>query len=63
MKSIKVKGMNCGHCVKAVDAALRRLSGISDLKVSIGQAVVTTDVPPDTTQIRQAIEDAGFEVV
>lgn len=55
--------MCCGHCVKAVESALRRLAEIEEVKVTLGEAVVTTAGPPNEPQIRQVIEDEGYEVV
>jgi copper chaperone CopZ len=60
--TVKIKGMNCGHCVKAVDNALRQLAEVKDVKVTIGEAVITTEQAADEGKIREAIEDAGFEV-
>ncbi|MBI5537810.1 MAG: heavy-metal-associated domain-containing protein [Deltaproteobacteria bacterium] len=61
--TVQIKGMSCGHCVKAVDQALRKLDGIKDVKVTIGEAVITTDGPMNETAVREAIKDEGFEVV
>lgn len=61
--TVHIKGMSCGHCVKAVDQALRKLAGIKDVKVTIGEAVITTDGPMNETAVREAIKDEGFEVV
>lgn len=61
--TFRIKGMSCGHCVKAVETALRRLSEIEEVKVTLGEAVVTTAGPPNEPQIRQVIEDEGYEVV
>jgi copper chaperone len=61
--TVQIKGMSCGHCVKAVDQALRKLAGIKDVKVTIGEAVITTDGPMNETAVREAIKDEGFEVV
>jgi copper chaperone len=60
--TVKIKGMNCGHCVKAVDGALRKLAEVKDVKVTIGEAVITTESAADDKRIREAIEDAGFDV-
>jgi copper chaperone len=60
--TIRIKGMSCGHCVKAVEGALRKLAEVKDVKVTVGEAVITTDAPLDETRIRIAIQDEGFEV-
>ena len=61
--SLQIKGMNCGHCVRAVEQALRKVAGVQDVKVSIGQAEVATDGPADGEALRAAVQDAGFQVI
>jgi copper chaperone CopZ len=61
--TIRIKGMSCGHCVKAVEAALRRVAGIRDVAATIGEAVITTDAPIDEAGIRRVIQDEGFDLV
>jgi len=61
--TLKVSGMSCGHCVKAVEDALRPLGAQG--KVSLEQGLV--DVTFDDSrlslrQIREAIEDQGYDV-
>jgi len=60
--TIRISGMSCGHCVKAVETALRKISEVKDVKVTVGEAIVTTDGPPDQVRLREAIEDEGYEV-
>ncbi|HEX6694562.1 MAG TPA: heavy-metal-associated domain-containing protein [Longimicrobiales bacterium] len=42
---LKVTGMTCGHCEKAVTNALRSIGGVSDARVELqnGRAVVEYD--------------------
>lgn len=63
---IKVQGMSCGHCKKAVESAVSSLPGVSDVEVdlSAGSAKVTYDeskVKP--AAIRESIQEAGYEAV
>lgn len=60
--TIRISGMSCGHCVRAVEQAIRRLSGVREVRVTIGEAVVTTDGPPDLTTIHEAVRAEGYEV-
>jgi copper chaperone len=60
--TITIRDMSCAHCVRAVENALRRVSAITDAKVTIGEAIVTTEGPPDLAAIRAAIEDEGYQV-
>jgi len=65
MKSIKIKGMSCQHCVMAVTKALGALDGIKDVKVDLINGVATYEevktVAPGV--IAAAITKAGYEVV
>lgn len=65
MTEIKIQGMSCQHCVKAVEQALRELDGISNVKVSLEDknAVFETTGSTSMEQIKQAIADAGYRVV
>lgn len=62
----KIEGMDCGGCVRTVDGAVRALTGVQDVKVSLADnnAVVTID-PALVTKatIIDAIEEVGFDVV
>jgi copper chaperone len=61
----RVQGMTCGHCVSAVSSEIGQLSGVSDVAVDLesGQVTVTTDVPLDDAAVRDAVEEAGYELV
>lgn len=65
MKTIKIKGMTCNHCVMAVTKALNTIEGIKDIKVDLqsAQATFEGDKAIDMQLIKQAIEKAGYEVV
>lgn len=63
-ETIEIEGMSCGHCVQAVEQALRLLAGVTVQRVEVGRATVAYN--PQTVsraQIAAAIEEAGFEVV
>ncbi|MFN2267861.1 MAG: heavy-metal-associated domain-containing protein, partial [Desulfonatronovibrio sp.] len=57
MTEIKIEGMSCQHCVKAVEQALGELDGISSIKVSLedNNAVFETNGRTSMEQIKQAI--------
>jgi copper chaperone len=64
-KTLKVDGMSCEHCVKAVNNALAGIAGVTDIVVSLkeGTASFSHDpavVPLET--IRAAITEEGYEV-
>lgn len=63
---LKINGMSCEHCVKTVTEALTELEGVRRAKVNLrkGEAVVRFDelcITP--TRLKDAITDAGFEVL
>ena len=62
---LKVRGMTCGGCTSKVTHALRALSGVRDVKVSLpsGEATVQYDeqlTSPD--QLKAAVTGAGYLV-
>jgi copper chaperone len=65
MKTIKIKGMTCQHCVMAVTKALGGIEGIKDVRVDLqkGEATFIEEKPVDRTLIRERIAKAGFDVV
>jgi len=64
MKSIKIKGMSCQHCVMAVTKALGALDGIGNVQVDLktGKATYEEIKPVDASVIAAAVKKAGFEV-
>jgi len=64
--TIAISGMSCGHCVRAVNDALRDVEGIRVDDVTVGSATVAYDpaaIPADRVRaaVTDAIEDAGYE--
>lgn len=64
MKSIKIKGMSCGHCVMAVTKALGAIDGVKDVKVDLksGSASFEETKPVDAKIVNDAVKKAGYEV-
>ncbi len=62
MKTIKVSGMSCGHCVASVTKALEEIDRVCDISVDLASGLVqyktTADV--DTSVIKNAILKIGF---
>jgi len=65
MTVIKIKGMSCQHCVKAVTKALEGVEGVADVRVDLekGQAEFREAAPVDRKKISEVISKAGYEVV
>ena len=62
---LKVSGMTCGGCTSKVTHALKAVSGVGDVKVSLpaGEATVQYDeqmTSPD--QLKAAVTGAGYSV-
>lgn len=63
---IQVKGMMCGHCESRVTTALMNVPGISAVQASAKDNQVTCEFDETkitVKQIKDAIEDVGYEVV
>ena len=62
--TMKIDGMTCGHCVSAVDKALRKVDGVSVEKVDIGSATVSFDSNEvSEARISEAVSDQGYAVL
>ena len=62
--TITVDGMTCGHCVNAVQTEVGKLDGVTDVAVDLASGLVTivADPAPDADALREAVEEAGYEV-
>jgi copper chaperone len=61
--ALKIGGMSCGHCVKAVRGALTAVAGVELERVEVGSARVRFDpARTDADRIRMAVEMAGYPV-
>jgi copper ion binding protein len=61
---VKVKGMSCQHCVKAVTKALQNLDGVKSVEVSLekGEAKMEVERPLDIKVLDEALKKAGYEM-
>jgi copper chaperone len=64
MKTIKIKGMSCQHCVKAVTKTLSEIDGIKDIQVDLATGEATFDEvkPVDLELLQERIKRAGYEL-
>ena len=62
-RSIVVSGMSCEHCAKAVRAEVSALPGVTGVEVDVaaGKVRVTGEPLPGDAELREAIEEAGYE--
>lgn len=65
MKSIKIKGMSCQHCVMAVTKALNAVDGVKNVQVDLktGTATYEETKPVDAKVVAAAVKKAGYDVV
>lgn len=61
----QVQGMTCDHCVHAVSTEVGSIAGVTDVRVDLssGAVTVTSEAPVDDALVREAVEEAGYEVV
>lgn len=61
--TLKVTGMSCEHCVRAVTEALKRTNGVRDAQVDLngGRATVNfDDAATNPRALANAVMDAGY---
>ncbi|MCI5836605.1 MAG: heavy-metal-associated domain-containing protein [Veillonellaceae bacterium] len=61
-RTLRVEGMHCENCVRAVENALKAVAGVTAVQVDLaaGRATVTGEALQAAT-LCAAIEDIGFE--
>lgn len=64
MRTIKIRGMSCNHCVKVVTEALEEIRAIKHVTVNLekGEASFDEAEPVNMDTIREKIKKAGYEV-
>ncbi|MEO6988581.1 MAG: copper ion binding protein [Aquihabitans sp.] len=60
-----VSGMSCQHCVDAVTAEVGRLDGVEQVTVDLAAATVevVSVAPLAQEKVREAVDEAGFDLV
>lgn len=63
-ETYQVVGMTCDHCVRSVTQEVGALDGVTAVEVDLatGKVTVTSAQPLDGAQVREAVEEAGYEV-
>lgn len=61
----RVTGMTCGHCAQSVSAEIGNVAGVTDVQVDLasGAVTVTSTDALDTDQVREAVHEAGYQLV
>ncbi|PKH09031.1 copper chaperone CopZ [Planomicrobium sp. MB-3u-38] len=63
--TLKIEGMTCDHCKKAVDGALRNLQGVQEVEVDVAKGIA--DVTYNNSEVtadsmKEAVEEQGYDV-
>ena len=60
-----VLGMTCSHCVASVTEEVTKIPGVTDVEVDLSSGAVTvaSQSPVDNTAVKDAVEEAGYELV
>ncbi|GAA2089833.1 heavy-metal-associated domain-containing protein [Streptomyces albiaxialis] len=61
----QVSGMSCAHCENAISEEVSKLDGVSAVKAvaSAGEVTVTSAAPLDDEAVREAVDEAGYDLV
>lgn len=59
-----LSGMTCSHCENAVKEEVAALETVVDVQVDVptGHVTVTSTTPLDDTRVREAVDEAGYEL-
>lgn len=63
MLSLKVSGMTCGGCIKAVTRAVQARDPQANVEVDLATQIVKLETSLTAAEASQLITDAGFPVV
>ena len=61
--NLKIDGMGCDHCVKSVIEALEGIEGVKVLDVKIGSAEVEAENEGLLKEIKEKLDDVGYDLV
>ncbi|MBU3126970.1 heavy metal translocating P-type ATPase [Clostridium tagluense] len=65
-KTIKIEGMTCASCAKAVERATRKLDGVTEANVNYATEKLSINYEPSKVKvidIKKAIEKAGYKAI
>jgi len=60
--TVRISGMTCAHCTRAVFTALAGVPGIARADVKVGSAVIEHDGTVSIDAVKSAVETAGYAV-
>ncbi|MBN7772492.1 heavy metal translocating P-type ATPase [Clostridium aminobutyricum] len=66
IKTMKIEGMTCASCAKAVERVTRKLDGVAESNVNLATEKLTIRFEPaklTVTDIKKAVEKAGYKAI
>ncbi|KEF33940.1 MULTISPECIES: CopZ family metallochaperone [Deinococcus] len=57
---LTISGMSCGHCVKAVETALRGVPGVQDVRVDLAAGRATVEGQASPEALMAAVKEEGY---
>lgn len=65
---LSINGMTCGHCVASVTEELSEVPGVLNVEVILNsgatsKATIVTNTELDDNALRDAVSEAGYELV
>lgn len=57
---LTITGMSCGHCVKAVEGALKGIPGVQDVQVDLEGGKATVQGEADAQAMIAAVVEEGY---
>ena len=61
-QQFQVQGMTCGHCEKAVQAAIRSVDPQAEVRIDRAQNLVEVTTEKDRQAVAAAIREEGYAV-
>ncbi|WP_203071426.1 cation transporter [Falsiroseomonas ponticola] len=59
--TLKVEGMSCGHCVKAVTGAIQALDPAARVAVALESGTITAETVLTPAQVAAAVAEEGYK--
>jgi len=63
--TLQVQGMSCGHCVNSIEGSVGELTGVSSVKVHLGEGKIDVAFDSNKTSledIKNIIEEQGYDI-
>ncbi|HTL98750.1 MAG TPA: cation transporter [Holophagaceae bacterium] len=61
MVNLKITGMTCGHCVRAVTGALKGVPGVKAAEVDLRTGSARVEGAPDPAALLAAVAEEGYK--